>query len=191
MGLFESPEKKWIKSKQSELWNKTFSDFTLTDAMITKLMVWESVDFADRLARSDAFRTYNQALHMDAVLLAKMQFFHLVTKSPTIHNLFYGYLSELWTNVYKEDAETVNGKLESMHKSEKWFLWHYYDFYDRNRGELKDVLKQFCKRCAANTTTDGDPVLAISTEELQEVAARELLAMHRSFLSQIPASLKP
>lgn len=186
MGIFDTPEKKWVRSKQSELWNKTFSDFTLTDAMITKLMVWESVDFADRLARSDAFCTYNQALHIDAILLAKMQFFHLVTKSPTIHNLFYGYLSELWTNLYKADTETVNSRLEIMHKSEKWFLWYYYDFYERNHGELKDVLKQFCERCAANKTADDKPVLAVTKEALQEIAAKELFAMHRSFMSQIP-----
>lgn len=184
MGLFDSPEQKWIKRNDSAVWNRAFTNFTAADVMITKLMVWESVNFSDRLLTA-SFRTENQALRFDTILLAKMQFYHLVTQSATVHNLFYGYLHELYVNILKEDPESVQNALSRMHTQEKWYLTWYYDYYERENGEFKDVLRQYCTAAASNKTTEGIPVLAVSKEELHRQAALELMTMHNSFLSEI------
>ena len=183
MSIFSSPEQRWVKSKLSAPWNWAFTSFTEYDAMITKLMVWECVNFADELLTS-AFQTENQSLRVDTILLAKMQFYHLVTKSPTVHNLFYGYLFELYTNHYQEDIETANLAISQMRSREKWYLTWYYDYYNRTAGEYKDVLSQYCDDAARTKTTDGLPVLTSSKDQLQHQAARGLMKMHQSFLVQ-------
>lgn len=184
MSIFGSPEQKWINNKHSAPWNRAFTSFTEYDAMITKLMVWECVGFADELLTS-AFQTENQFIRVDTILLAKMQFYHLVTKSPTVHNLFYGYLFELYTNHYQEDIETANLAISQMRSREKWYLTWYYDFYNRENGEFKDVLSQYCDIAANNITTDDTPVLAVSKNALRQQAARSLMKMHQSFLSEV------
>jgi hypothetical protein len=189
MGIISSHEQKWIKSKRSSPWNQAFSSFAEYDAMLTKLMVWECVSFADELL-STAFRTENRTIRVDTILLAKMHFYHLVTKSPTVHSLFYGYLFELYTNHYHEDIETANLTISQMRNREKWYLTWYYDYYNRENGEFKDVLRAYCNDAASNKTPDGLPVLDASKDHLQYEAARALTKMHQSFLIQCGALQK-
>ena len=47
MGLFDSPQKKWINNNSEKPWNLLFTDLTQYDVMLTKLMVYKSLCFAD------------------------------------------------------------------------------------------------------------------------------------------------
>lgn len=185
MSIFNTPEKKWVKSNQTSAWNRMFTGFTMTDVMITKLMVYECVNYADKLLSSQAFIAQNLALRIDTILLAKMHFYHLVTKSATVHNLFYGYIYELFVNHYREDIDTAHSALSMMHEKEKWYLTWYYDYYETQNGDYKNVLDQYCKSVARNRTTDDTPVLAVSKEDLQHQAALGLSQMHMSFIKQM------
>lgn len=184
MRLFNNPGKKWVKSNQSSAWNRLFTGFTMTDVMITKLMVYECVNFTDTLLTSKAFIAENLDLRIETILLAKMHFYHLVTKSATVHNLFYGYIYELYVNHYHEDIDTAHLALSMMHEKEKWYLTWYYDYYNAKTGDYKNVLDQYCKSVVRNSTTDDTPVLAVSKEDLQHQAALGLSQMHMSFIKQ-------
>ena len=185
MGLFDSPQKKWIKKHTSDPWNMMFTGLGQDDVMITKLMVFESVSFADRLLTSNLFSGENLAIRAETILLAKMQFYHLVTKSATIHNLFYGYIHELWLNHYCEDVETTNLVLEKMHDLEKWYLTWYYDFYNDSKGSFVPVIKEYCKSAERNKTPDGNPILICAPEDLHQHAAKLLMDMHIEFMAEM------
>ena len=185
MGFFESPEQKWVKQNKASAWNRMFTGFTETDVMITKLMVYECVNFADKLLSSHCFQAQNQALRIDTILLAKMQFYHLVTKSQTVHNLFYAYIYELWVNHYQEDIETAHDAIARMHSNEKLYLMWYYDFYESKNGDLKNILREYCGSASMNKTTNDMPVLAVSKEDLRHQVALGLSNMHISFINKM------
>lgn len=185
MGLFGSPQQKWIKKHIGTPWNMMFTGFGEDDVMITKLMVYACVSFADNLLSSGLFAGENLAIRSESILLAKMQFYHLVTKSATVHNTFYGYVHELWTNHYHEDLETANLALDRMHSQEKLYLSLYYDFYNRKEGSLAPVLKAFCNSAKRNQISGGEPILTCSAEELQECAAKLLMDMHIEFMAEM------
>lgn len=178
-------EKKWVKANLRTPWNVLFSDFAESDIMLAKLMAYECVNFSDKLLNSHVFVAENTAARIDTILLAKMHFYHLVTKSATMHNLFYGYLHELYTNHYKKDLHSANSALDTMRSKENWYLTMYYYFYEKRTGDFKRVMDQYCQNIDSNKTTDGLKVLATSTNDLREIAARELLEMHHSFLAKI------
>lgn len=188
MNLFDSPEKKWIKNHQASAWNRMFTHFSEVDAMITKLMVYECVHFTDSLLNSSAFCATNQALRIDTILLAKMHFYHLVTQSATVHNLFYGYIEELWVNHYHEDLETAHNALSRMRNQEKWYQTWYYSYYEQESGDYKKVLDSYCKSAKRNRTPDDVLVCQISEDDLKHTAAIELSKMHLSFM-QVVSSL--
>lgn len=190
MSLFNTPEKKWIKSNQTSAWNRLFTGFSMIDVMITKLMVYECVSFADTLLSSQTFAYQNLALRIDTILLAKMQFYHLATKSATVHNLFYGYIYELYVNHYQEDIETAHNALSIMREKEQWYLTQYYDYYETQSGDFKRVLSQYCDSVATNRTTDNKYVLAVSTDDLRQQAALYLSQMHMSFMKQMYSLMK-
>lgn len=185
MGLFDSPQEKWIKKHTNTPWNSLFTSLGQDDVMITKLMVYEAVSFADRILDSDAFTNSNLAIRVESILLAKMQFYHLVTKSATVHNLFYGYIHELWTNHYHEDLETANLALNLMRTQEEWYLKRYYDYYSDKKGNFAPVIKEYCYQAAKNTTTEGEPILKCSREELHQYAAKLLMDMHVEFMCEV------
>lgn len=185
MGLFDSPQEKWIKQHASAPWNRMFTGFGQDDVMITKLMVYKAVSFADQLLSSNLFSGENLAIRAETILLAKMQFYHLVTKSATMHNLFYGYIYELWTNHYHEDIETANLALERMHALEKWYLTWYYDFYSDNKGSFIPVIKEYCESAKRNKTSEGYPILNCSSEELHQYAAKLLMDMQIAFMDEM------
>lgn len=178
-------KRKWIKSNTQSHWNKMFTSFEEYDAMITKLMLYECVAFTDELLLSNVFKAQNIALRSETMLLAKMQFYHLVTKSATVHNLFYGYAEELWRNHYREDLETTHSILSNMHQKEKWYLWWYYDGYEDSKGDLKKVLKEYLNSVEKNSTTDGVSVLNVSKDDLHYSVALGLSKMHERFLNKV------
>ncbi len=185
MGLFASSQEKWIKRHASTPWNRMFTRFGQDDVMITKLMVYKAVSFADKLLSSDLFSGENLAIRVETILLAKMQFYHLVTKSATVHNLFYGYIYELWTNHYLEDIETANLALERMHALEKWYLTWYYNFYNDSKGNLNPVIKEYCNSAKRNKAPDGSTILTCSSEDLHQYAAKLLMDMHIAFMAEM------
>lgn len=185
MSIFDTVQQKWVKSHINSGWNKLFTNLGQYDVMVTKLMVYKCVTFADSLLSSDLFTTENLALRTETILLAKMQFYHLVTKSATIHNLFYGYIHELWTNHYHEDVETAHLALDRMRSLEKWYLTWYYDYYNSENGSLVPVIKEYCKNTQRNSGTDGCSVLRCTTEELHRHAAKLLMDMHISFMDEL------
>ena len=185
MGLFVSQQEKWVKKHIDTPWNRMFTGFEQVDAMITKLMVYKCVSFADRLLASDLFSTENLAIRIETILLAKMHFYHVATKSATVHNLFYGYIYELWINHYHEDVETANLALGKMHDLEKWYLTWYYDFYDDNNGSFIHVIKHYCENTKNIKTSDGSAVLTCESEDLHQYAAKLLMDMHIGFMAEM------
>ena len=185
MGLFDSPQKKWIKQHASDPWNKMFTGLGQYDVMIAKLMVFESVSFADHILTSGLFSGENLAIRAETILLAKMQFYHLVTKSATVHNLFYGYIHELWLNHYRTDIETANLVLERMHHLEKWYLTWYYDFYSNSSGNFAPVIKEYCKNAKKIKDLDGNSILLCAPEDLQQHAAKLLMDMQITFMTKM------
>lgn len=187
MGIFNvSPEEKWIKSKQDTTWNRMFTGFDPKDVLITKCMVWYAVLFADELLSSDVFETENTAIRVETILLAKMQFYHLVTKSATIHNMFYGYVFELFVNHYKMSIGDAYSAISKMHSAEDWYLTWYYNYYESNKGNFAEVLRQYCNNAKINKCTDGKPILSVTTDQLALVAARLLMTMHNQFIKEMP-----
>lgn len=185
MGIFDSTQQKWIKRKVEAPWNLMFTSFRPYDTMITKLIVYQCASFADDLLSTDLFASENPALRAEAIVFAKMHFYHMITKSSTIHNMFYGYIFELWVNHYHEDIETANLVLGQMHNTEKWYLSQYYDDYDSENGSFGPVMETFCRNVKFNKNTDGKCNLVGSTEELQFRAAEYLSKMHIAFLNEI------
>lgn len=185
MSIFSSPEQRWIKANKLSLWNRMFSDLPTSEAMLTKLMVFECVEFSDTILNSSILNGSNAAARIDSILLAKLQFYHLVTKSPTIHNLFYGYMFEVYTKYYKEDLETAHSYIDRMRSIEHWNLIRYYDFFERKTGDFKKVLDEYCSSIDKNETTDGTKLLAVSVDDFKHFAASELSKMHLSFISQM------
>lgn len=185
MGLFMSPQEKWVKDHTDTKWNRMFTGFGQDDVMITKLMVYESVSFADRLLSSDLFLCENLEIRAETILLAKMQFYHLVTKSTTVHNLFYGYIHELYINHYHKDIETANLVIERMHSLEKWYLSWYYDFYEDKKGSFIPVIREYCSSAKKNKTPNGDSILNCSTDELHQYAEKLLMDMHIAFMGEM------
>ena len=114
-----------------------------------------------------------------------MQFYHLVTKSATVHNLFYGYIHELFTNHYHEDLETTHFALEKMHALEKWYLTRYYDYYNNQNGSFAPVIKEYCKRISGSKAANGESVLVASADDLHQNAAMLLMEMHNSFIAKV------
>ena len=172
MGLFDSPQKKWVNRMKSKNWNQMFSDFSEVDAILTKCMFYHCCNFADDLLNSGLFKGQNMALRIHALTFAKMYFYHMVTKSQTTHNLLYGYLHELYTNFYKEDLETANLAVSSMRSNEKWYIERYYEFGDNPNGNWIEV-KNYFFSCIKNVKCEGeelyigvDPSLELKTKEL-------------------------
>lgn len=185
MSIFDSPHKKWINKHENTVWNRIFTGFDEYDTMITKLMVYECVSFSDNLLSSEMFSGENIALRTDTILLAKMHFYHLVTKSPLVHNMFYGYIHELWENHYQKDLETINISLDRMRSTEKWYLTWYYNYYEDKTGSFVPVINEYCKNVKRNKTSDGAPILNCEIEELHKYAANLLMDMHLSFMEEV------
>lgn len=187
MSLLNTSQAKWMKKHSNSPWNVLFTNFGQDDAMITKLMVYESVSFADNLLSPSLglFSGENLVIRSETILLAKMHFYHLVTKSATVHNLFYGYIHELWSNHYHNDLETANLALEQMHSVEKWYLTWYYDYYKEESGSFVPVIKEYCNRASRVKITDGEPILTCSAEVLHQHAAKLLVDMHIEFMAEI------
>ena len=191
MGLFNhSAEDKWVKNKSDSIWNRMFTSLDKKDIMMTKCMVWRCVNFADELLSSSAFRGENLAMRAETILLAKMQFYHLVTRSQTVHNLFYGYIYELFVHHYKMGMEDANSALALMHSKEKWYLTWYYDFYENQKGSLANVLKEYCNSAKNNKSTDDESILVETTEQLTQRAILLLMNMHNNFVDEMPHQQK-
>lgn len=187
MGLFIlSTEEKWVKNKKDAVWNHLFTSLDEKDILITKCMVWNCISFADKLLSSSAFRGENTAMRVETILLAKMQFYHLVTRSQTVHNLFYGYIFELFVHHYKMGIEDANSALALMHSKEKWYLTWYYDFYESSKGSMATVLKEYCSSAKNNKSTDDESILVETTEQLAHRAALLLMNMHNNFIDEMP-----
>lgn len=185
MSIFDSKETKWIKKHENCGWNKLFTRFELYDSMITKAMVYKCVTFSEQLLESELFSDANLALKAETIVLAKMQFYHLVTKSATVHNLFYGYIHELWINHFGEDLETANLVIDQMRNVEKWYLNYYYDYYEKPSGDFVSVIKTYCNNVSRNSNTDGEKILIGPKEDLHQLAAKLLLDMHVSFVREM------
>lgn len=185
MGIFDSKETKWAKKHENCRWNKVFSRFELSDSIITKAIVYKCLDFSDKLLASDLFSGANLELRAKTIILAKMQFYHLVTKSATVHNLFYGYIHEAWIHHLKEDLETTNLLIDRMRESEKWYLTYYYDWYDSSVGDFAPVISTFCDEVSHITNTEEIKMLIGSEDDLHRLAANFLLDMHVSFMDEM------
>lgn len=192
MGIFNrSTEEKWVKNKSDAVWNRLFTSLDEKDILITKCMVWNCVNFADKLLSSNAFNGENTAMRVETILLAKMQFYHLVTRSQTVHNLFYGYIFELFVNHYRMGIGDANAALAIMHSREKWYFDWYYDFYETPKGSFVNVMKEYCDNARRNKNADdGEPILAETTDQLARRAALLLMDMHNNFIDEMPSSTK-
>lgn len=185
MSIFDSPHQKWIKQKTNTIWNRMFTGFDEYDTMVTKLIVYKSVLFSDNLLSSEIFRGSNLELRAHTILLAKIQFFHLVTKSSLVHNMFYGYIYELRINHYNEDIETVNLLLNRLHYWENWYLTWYYNFYEDSNGSFIPVIKEYCKNVSKISAPDEGLLLKCTAEELHQKAAKLLMDMQISFVEEV------
>lgn len=166
MGLFDSPQKKWVNRMQSKGWSQMFSEISEVDVILTKCMFYLCCDFADNLFASGLFKGQNMALRIHALTFAKMYFYHTTTKSATMHNLLYGYLHELYIKHYREDLDTANLAVDKMRSAEKWYIEKYYDFGDAPSGDWGSVQKYFI----SNITTikaDGQVLFVGSNLELE------------------------
>lgn len=185
MGLFDTPQEKWIKQKSNKPWNLMFTFFCQYDAMVTKLMVYKCVDFADKLINSPLISTDFIYLRAEAIALAKMQFYHAVTKSQTVHNLFYGYIYELYVNHHKSDIETANLCVKTIQQREQYYLSEYYGCYSKSVGDFVPVIKSFCRSASNLKSSDGTLAVNVSRDDLHHYAAKLLMDMHISFLQEV------
>ncbi len=186
MNLLKHPTRdKWVENKENSQWNRIFSSLEQRDILITKCMAYYCVTFADNLLHSEMFESENMAIRAETILIAKMQFYHLVTKSQTIHNLFYGYMYELYVNHYESDIETAYLFLDIMHKMEKWYLTYYYEFYENMTGNFKKVFQHYCENVERNNCNEK-PILKVDAEAFSERAADLLMKMQVDFMCEMP-----
>ena len=114
------------------------------------------------------------ALRIYAMAYAKMYFYHMVTKSPTAHNLFYGYLHELYTNFYHEDLDSANLAVDTLRSTEKWYIQYYYEFFDNHAGNWQEVKKHFYNYIKSVKSEGSE--LFIGSDESLDSKATELLS---------------
>ena len=187
MSFFDNrSEGKWVKSKRNTHWNRLFSRTREEDALITKCMVYNCVCFADKLLSSNVFKYENMMLRMEIILLAKMHFYHCVTKTQTVHSLFYGYIFELYVNHYKENNDTAYSVLHHMRAIEYWYINEYYDFFNKTVGNFESVIDRFYGKISTEKTVDGESVLNVDEKKFKNIVSQFLVEMHNDFISDMP-----
>lgn len=168
----------FFRKKQTKGWEKYFSDISNGQIILSKFMVVNCLDFCNKLKDSCLLSDFTNGQFYETIAFAKTFHFHCITQCQTIHNLFYGFYSEIHPTYSGNDLEEIIFESNAIKNAERWYMETYFN----NGGSISSVIERFYSRLIHLQNENPDTHIKIlHFEEFQQLIGSLLESVHSNY----------